>query len=73
MPYHSEGVKPISRRTARRLLDDAGLPDAPIPRVGYLVPLDNHMQRWISNEAGRLVLVTWDKLIKPAWVGLPCR
>jgi hypothetical protein len=73
MPYESEGVKPISRRIARQLLNDAGLPDAPIPRIGYLVPLDDCMQRWISNESGRLVLVTWSKLLKPAWVGLPCR
>ena len=73
MPYANEGVKPISRRVARQLLDEAGLPEAPIPRIGYLVPLDNDMQRWISNESGRLVLVTWNKLIKPAWVGPVCR
>lgn len=72
MSYASEGVKPISRRVARQLLDEAGLPEAPIPRIGYLVPLDNDMQRWISNESGRLVLVTWNKLIKPAWVGPVC-
>ena len=69
MPYESEGVKPISRSAARTLLDEAGMPEQALPRMGYLVPLDNDMQRWISNESGRLVLVTWSKLIKPAWVG----
>lgn len=50
-----EGVKPISRGQARRLLDKAGMKQESIPRPGWMVPLDEF--KWIENCAGELRLV----------------
>ena len=64
----SEAVYPVSRTAARHMLDQAGYPDQALPRMGYLVPLDGDMNSWIENRGGRLEVVVWAKLAKPAWL-----
>lgn len=64
----SEAIQPLTRRQARRELDNAGYPDQALPQMGCLVPLDKDMNRWIENRSGKFELVTFSKLIKPAWL-----
>jgi hypothetical protein len=62
------GIIQVSKTEARNLLDEAGLVEQPLPRMGYLVPLDEDMNRWIENCSGRFSLVVWADLLKPAWL-----
>jgi hypothetical protein len=66
MRYQSEAIQPISREAARNMLDASGFKDSPLPRMGYLIHIND--DQWIENVSGHYELVTFSKLIKPAWL-----
>jgi uncharacterized protein YukE len=65
------GDRKISAQKARALMDSAGLRGRALPRIGYLVKLDDEMSQWIDNRSGQYFHVVWGDLIKPDWVGNP--